>query len=65
MSQGSVLGPLFLLYIAGLPGLLQNLLIGYADDSTFLCRIPLPRDRAYVAASLNDDLAVISNWCSR
>ena len=62
----SVLGPLlFLLYIADLPRLLQNELVGYADDSTLLCRIPHPRDRSSVAASLNDDLAVISDWCSR
>ena len=56
---------LFLLYIADLPRLLQNELVGYADDSTLLCRIPHPRDRSSVAASLNDDLAVISDWCSR
>ena len=58
VPQGSVLGPLFfLLYIADLPRLLQNKLIGYADDTTLLCRIPHPRDRSSVAASLNDDLA--------
>ena len=39
--------------------------VGYADDSTLLCRIPHPRDRSSVAASLNDDLALISDWCSR
>ena len=45
VKQGSVLGPLlFLLFIADLPGLLQNELVGYADDSTLLCRIPHPRD---------------------
>ena len=66
VPQGRVLGPLlFLLYIADLPRLLQNELVGYADDSTLLCRIPHPRDRSSVAASLNDDLAVISDWCSR
>ena len=66
VPQGSVLGPLlYLLYIADLPRLLQNELVGYADDSTLLCRIPHPRDRLSVAASLNDDLAVISDWCSR
>ena len=56
---------LFLLYIADLPMLLQNELVGYVDDSTLLCRIPHPRDRSSVAASLNDDLTVISDWCSR
>ena len=66
VPQGSVLGPLlFLLYIADLPRLLQNELVVYADDSTLLCRIPHPRDRSSVAASLNDDLAVISDWCSK
>ena len=66
VPQGSVLCPLmFLLYIADLPRLLQNELVAYADDSTLLCRIPHPRDRSSVAASLNDDLAVISDWCSR
>ena len=66
VPQGSVPGPLlFLLYIANFLGLLQNVLVGYADDSTLLCRTLHPRDRASVAASLNDDLAVISDWCSR
>ena len=66
VPQSSVLGPLlFLLYIADLPRLLQNELDGYADDSTLLCRIPHPRDGSSEAASLNDDLAVISDWCSR
>ena len=66
VPQGSVLGPLlFLLYIADFPGLLQNVLVGYADDSTLLYRIPHLRDKSSVAASLNDDLAVISDWCSR
>ena len=65
VPQGSVLGPLlFLLHIADLRRLFQNELVGYADDSTMLCRIPHPRDRSSVAASLNDDLAVISDWCS-
>ena len=63
VPQGSVPGPL--LYIADLLRLLQNELVGYADGSTLLCRIPHPLDRSSVAESLNDDLAVISDWCSR
>ena len=61
VPQGCVHGPLlFLLYIADQPdlaGLLQNVLVGYADDSTLLW--------SSVAVSLNDDLAVISDWSSR
>ena len=49
VTQGSVLGPLlFLLYIDDLPMLLQNELVGYADDSTLLCRIPHPGDRSVI-----------------
>ena len=63
--QGSVLGSLlFLLYIVGLPGLPKNVLVGCADDSTLFCRIKHPRDSTSVAASLNDDLAMISDWSS-
>ena len=41
------------------------MLVGYADESTLLCRISDPCDRASVAASLNDDLGAISDWCSK
>ena len=59
VPQGSVLGPLlFLLYI-------QNELVGYADDSTLLCRILHPRDRSSVAASLIDDLAVVVGYVGK
>ena len=60
VPEGGVLVALLvLLYIADLPGLLKNVLVGYADDSTLFCRIPHPQDRASVAALLNDDLAMI------
>ena len=62
VPKGSVLGPLlFLLYIADLPELFQNVLVGYADDSTLFCRTPRPRDRGSL---LSDDLAVINDWFS-
>ena len=53
------------LYVADLQGLLHNVFVGYADDSTLFCRKPHFRYRASVAASLNDNLAVISDWCTR
>ena len=41
VSQGSVLGPLlFLLYISELFSILENKLIGYADDSTLIAVVP-------------------------
>ena len=58
VPQGSVLGPL--LYIGDLPGLLQNVLVGYADDSTMLCRIPHPRDRLCAMQAVNVTKA--SSW---
>ena len=51
MPQGSVFGPLFfLVHIAEIPRLLKNVLIGYDEDFSPYCRIPHPRDRAFVAA---------------
>ena len=47
--------------ITNLPGLLKNVLVVYAEDSTLFCRIQHLRDRD----SLNDDLAMISDSCSR
>ena len=41
--QGSVLGPLlFLLYTSELFSILENNLIGYADDSTLIAVVPSP-----------------------
>ena len=51
VPQGSVLGPLlFLLYTSELFSILENMLIGYADDST-------------VMAALIRDLDRVSEWC--
>ena len=62
--QGSVLGPLlFLLYTLELFSILENKLIGYADDSTFMAVLPSPGVRVAVAESLIRDLGRASEWC--
>ena len=54
MPQGSVLGPLLLLYLpAKCFELVENRLFAYADDSTLL---------TVVGTSLNMDLARIQEW---
>ena len=43
VPQGSVLGPLlFLLYTSKLFSILENKLIGYADNSTLIAVVPSP-----------------------
>ena len=50
--QGSVLGPLlFIQYTLELFSILENKLIGYADDSTLMALVPSPGDRVTVAES--------------
>ena len=57
VPQGSVLGPLlFLLYTLELLSILENKLIGYADDSTLMAVVPSPGVRVAVAESLIRDL---------
>ena len=64
VPQGSVLGPLlFLLYTSELFSVLENKLIGYADDSTLLAVVPSPGLRVAVAESLSRDLMKVSEWC--
>ena len=57
VPQGSVSGPLlFLLYTSELFSILENKLIGYADDSTSIAVVPSPGQRVAVAESLSRDL---------
>ena len=64
VPQGSVLGPLLcLLYTSELFSILENKLIGYADDSTLMAVVPSPGVRVGVAESLIRDLGRVSEWC--
>ena len=64
MQQGSVLGPLlFLQYTSKLFSILENKLIGYADDSTVMAVVPSPGVRVAVAESLIRNLGNVSEWC--
>ena len=57
VPQGIVLGPLlFLLDTSELFSILENKLIGYADDSTLMAVVPSPGIRVTVAESLIYDL---------
>ena len=56
VPQGSALGPLlFFLYTSELFFILENKLIGYADDSTLMAVVPSPGVRVAVAESLIRD----------
>ena len=53
VPQGTVLGPLlFLMYTLELFYILENKLIGYADDSTLMAVVPSPGVRVALAESL-------------
>ena len=63
VPQGSVLGPLlFLLYTSEFFYILENKLIGYADNSTLIAVVPSPCVRVAVAESLNRDLVRVNAW---
>ena len=62
--QGSVLGPLlFLLHTSKAFSILENKLIGYADDSILMAVVPSPGVRVTVAESLIRDRGRVSEWC--
>ena len=64
VPQGTVFGPLlFLLYTLEIFYILENKLIGYADDSTLMADVPSPGVRVAVAESLIRDLGRVSEWC--
>ena len=54
VPQGSVLGPfLFLLHTSVFFSILENKLIGYADDSTLMAVVPSPAVRVYSSRVLD------------
>ena len=64
VPQCSVLRPLlFLLYTSELFPILENKLIGYADDFTLMAVVPSPGVRVAVAESLISYLGRVSEWC--
>ena len=55
---------LFLLYTSELFSILENKLIGNADDSTLMAVVPSPGARVSVAESPNRDLVRVNAWCN-
>ena len=54
---------LFLLCTSELFSILENKLIGYADDFTLMAVVPSTGARVAVAESLNRDLVRVNEWC--
>ena len=54
---------MLLLYTSELFSILENKLIGYADDSTLMAVVPSPGVRVAVAESPIRDLGRVSEWC--
>ena len=54
---------MFLLNTSELFSILEDKLIGYADDSTLMAVMPSPGVRVAVAESLIRDLGRVSEWC--
>ena len=50
------------MYTSELFSILENTLIGYADESTLMAVVPFPGIRVTVAESLIHDLGRVSEW---
>ena len=63
VPQGNVFETLvFPLFTLEFFSILENKLVGYADDSTVMTAVPSPRGRVIVGESLIHDLSRISEW---
>ena len=64
VPQSSVFGPLlFFLYTSEIFSIMENKLIGYADDFTLMAVVPSPGVRVAVAAFLIREIGRVSEWC--
>ena len=54
---------MFLLYTSEFFSILENKLIGYADDATLMAFVPSPGVKITVAESLIRDLGRANEWC--
>ena len=57
------LAVIVILYTSEVLGILENKLIGYADDSTLMAIVPSPSIRVTVVKSLIRYLGRVSEWC--
>ena len=63
-AAGQCFGPVIIPSVhLGTFSILENKLIGHADDSTLMAVVPSPGARVTVAESLNRDLGRVSEWC--
>ena len=66
VPQGSVFGSLlFLLYTSPIFSILENKLIGYADDFTLLFIELYPGVRVTIAEFLNSNIGMVNEWCDQ
>ena len=64
VPQGSVLEPLFFIFFPSeLFRIIENHILGYADDTTVYAVIPRPLSCPQVMDSINQVLTAINSWC--